>query len=262
MTFGLPVGFLAARQRVDILKFPEFRGNIFLLFPISQLFFFSYTTPVRIYSLPCRIDGIIFDIDKTLYDNEIYAQHQIDILIERLARELSQPLAETQEQVRQCRNGDANKVNVSSQSLGNIFVSFGIPIETSVAWREELISPKCFLQKDEILMKTLSRLAERYKIMAVTNNPVRIGRETLATLGVEQLFQQVFGLDSTMTSKPNPDIFRVAVETLGCRPQGAVSVGDRYTVDIEPALSIGMGGILVDGVADVYTLPDILAHNS
>ncbi|MDR2796887.1 MAG: HAD family hydrolase, partial [Treponema sp.] len=32
------------------------------------------------------------------------------------------------------------------------------------------------------------------------------------------------------------------------------SVGDRYDMDIALPLSLGMGGILVDGVEDVYHL--------
>jgi phosphoglycolate phosphatase/putative hydrolase of the HAD superfamily len=35
-------------------------------------------------------------------------------------------------------------------------------------------------------------------------------------------------------------------------------VGDRYDIDIDLPLKLGMGGILVDGVKDVYKLPGIL----
>jgi ribonucleotide monophosphatase NagD (HAD superfamily) len=37
-------------------------------------------------------------------------------------------------------------------------------------------------------------------------------------------------------------------------PGACVSVGDRYDMDIAIPLSLGMGGILVAGVADVYQL--------
>jgi phosphoglycolate phosphatase/putative hydrolase of the HAD superfamily len=35
-------------------------------------------------------------------------------------------------------------------------------------------------------------------------------------------------------------------------------VGDRYDVDIAPALELGMGGILVEGVEEVYSLKGFL----
>ena len=37
-----------------------------------------------------------------------------------------------------------------------------------------------------------------------------------------------------------------------------LSVGDRFDIDLSLALEIGMGGILVDGVDDVYKFPEIL----
>jgi phosphoglycolate phosphatase/putative hydrolase of the HAD superfamily len=35
-------------------------------------------------------------------------------------------------------------------------------------------------------------------------------------------------------------------------------VGDRYDIDIALPLELGMGGILVDGVEDVYRLPALI----
>ena len=90
---------------------------------------------------------------------------------------------------------------------------------------------------------------------------MKIGRKTLETLGVESLFTEILGLDSTMKSKPDPENFLLAAKRMGCAPDRMISVGDRYAVDIEPALSLGMGGILVEGVGDVYTLPELLASS-
>ena len=50
-------------------------------------------------------------------------------------------------------------------------------------------------------------------------------------------------------------IVLLAAASLGLAAPEIISVGDRYEVDIEPALVLGMGGILVDGVEDVYRLP-------
>jgi ribonucleotide monophosphatase NagD (HAD superfamily) len=37
-----------------------------------------------------------------------------------------------------------------------------------------------------------------------------------------------------------------------------ISIGDRLAVDIELPVAHGMGGILVEGVNDVYLLPEVL----
>lgn len=206
---------------------------------------------MNFYALPETCGGIIFDIDKTLYNNDIYAQEQIDVLIRKLAEMRAVDFKEMKKQIQERQK--------SCRSVGNAFVTFGIPIETSVTWREELIHPENYLEKDEKLREVLTVLTGRFPVMAVTNNPVKIGRKTLNALGVEDLFTEVFGLDTTMKSKPNPEIFRLAARRISCPPEKMISVGDRYAVDIEPALSIGMGGILVDGVQDVYALSGVLA---
>ncbi|MFW5684838.1 MAG: HAD family hydrolase, partial [Spirochaetota bacterium] len=204
------------------------------------------------------IRGVAFDIDKTLYDNDYYARNQIDVLIERLSQERSETVAETRRAVLRWQEEFAEANDGAPQSLGNTFAALGVPIETSVAWREELIHPEQFLKADEYLEKALSEIGREYRIVAVTNNPVRVGRATLEALGVGYLFPHVVGLDTTLTSKPDPAHFRRAAELLGFDPAEVVSVGDRYEVDIKPALSLGMGGVLVEGVHDVYSLPQAL----
>ncbi len=49
-----------------------------------------------------------------------------------------------------------------------------------------------------------------------------------------------------------------ALSDLEVVPKSSVSVGDRYGVDIEPALGLGMGGILVASITEVYGLPSYL----
>jgi hypothetical protein len=43
------------------------------------------------------------------------------------------------------------------------------------------------------------------------------------------------------------------MEAISC-----ISIGDRYDVDIEVPLAMGMGGILVEGAAEVAKLPGFL----
>ncbi|MFW5743552.1 MAG: HAD family hydrolase [Spirochaetota bacterium] len=215
---------------------------------------------MQFYSLPLDIHGLAFDIDKTLYDNERYAREQIDRLIERLAVERGEAVADTRRAILHRQQEYAAANDGARQSLGNTFAALGVPIETSVAWREELLHPERFLSADEYLASAMADLAAQYRIVAVTNNPVSVGRATLEALGVSRFFADVIGLDTTLRSKPDPASFRHAVEALECHPSQAVAVGDRYDVDIVPALSLGMGGVLVDGVRDVYSLSRALAE--
>ena len=217
---------------------------------------------MQCYSLPARIRALAFDIDKTLYDNDAYAEHQIDVLIERLARERSLTVADARSAIDAWQRAYAETHGGARQSLGNTFSGLGVPMETSIVWREELICPEEFLSPDDRLAAVMDALATRYRLIAVTNNPVLVGRATLEALGVASFFPQIVGLDSTLRSKPDPAPFVRAAEMLDVEPHAIVSVGDRYDVDIAPALSVGMGGVLVEGVRDVYVLPKRLEQGA
>ena len=132
--------------------------------------------------------------------------------------------------------------------------AFGIPVAESIQWRKMLIKPENFLSYDEKLVKTLSDLQSKYKIISVTNNPVSTARKTLQALGVSEFFPEIIGLDSTGLSKPHYLPFSMALEKLGLEAKDCVAVGDRFNIDVELPLKMGMGGVLVEGVEEVYNL--------
>ena len=70
-------------------------------------------------------------------------------------------------------------------------------------------------------------------------------------------FSVLVGLDDTLSGKPSPGPFEETARRLGLAPARCVSVGDRFDVDLAPAMELGMGAILVDGVEDVYELPSL-----
>ena len=212
------------------------------------------------YQLPERIHGLIFDMDNTLYTNDEYARHQEIVLVERLALSLGLEQRKMQSSLDAWRNAYADNHGGRRPSLGNTFLhGYGIPIETSIQWRRESIKPEHFLKADAKLDSALASLSARCSLAVVTNNPVSIAEKSLQLLGVRKYFTSIVGLDSTGKSKPNPEAFQRAAAELKCPEPSAVSIGDRFEVDLEPALAIGMGAILVDGVTDVYAIEALIS---
>lgn len=80
----------------------------------------------------------------------------------------------------------------------------------------------------------LTTLLERLDVLPLMSVIVVSGRE-----GIE---------------KPDPKIFRIALDKLGAAPERAVYVGDNPRIDVEPAIELGMGAVLVDrrGVHNGY----------
>ncbi|MDR2793029.1 MAG: HAD hydrolase-like protein [Treponema sp.] len=211
--------------------------------------------PVKCYSLPQKISALIFDMDGTLYTNPYYAQLQIDCAVKKLARVQGKTFGEMQREIAGYRKRWADAHNGRKTSLAHVFLAFGISIEESVKWREELYSPADYLSPNPALRETLKRFKDLdLKLALVTNNPVLVARKTLAALDVEGIFGVCIGLDTCLASKPSEAPFRKAAELLGAEFRECVSVGDRFDVDIAVPLELGMGGILVDGVEDVYRI--------
>ena len=211
---------------------------------------------MKIYKIPDDLRAFIFDIDSTLYTNQAYAFEQVDCQVRQFAKERGITADEARRMVADYRKKFAAEHNGSKVSLGNTLLAFGVPIEQSVQWRHELLEPADFLGRDEQLIETLKILQSKYKLICVTNNPVLPARKTLEAIGVSEFLPDIVGLDTCLKSKPALEPFQTAVERLGegIKAENCLAVGDRYDMDIALPLEMGMGGILVSGVEEVYQI--------
>ena len=213
---------------------------------------------VKSYNLPENPKTLIFDIDSTLYTNAAYAFEQVDCQVRQFARDRGITADEARKMVSDYRRQFAAANNGKKISLGNTLLAFGIPIAQSVEWRKTLMEPADFLKRDEKLRTTLETLSQKFKLICVTNNPVFTARKTLDAIGISEFFPEIVGLDTCLKSKPAVEPFMKACEITQTQPQNCIAIGDRYDMDISLPLELGMGGILVNGVEDVYTLPSAL----
>ncbi len=211
-----------------------------------------------IYRIPQNLDTIIFDIDSTLYTSEAYAIEQVDVQIRHFAEKRGISNRSARNLISEFRRNWKNQHGGKKISLGNTLLHFGVSIEESIKMRETLLEPKNFLSRDEKLIQTLSVLQKKFNLICVTNNPVLPAKKTLDALGVSCFFRNVIGLDVCKKSKPAKEPFELAAKLTGSRFERCISIGDRYDMDISIPLALGMGGILVGGVEDVYRLPEIL----
>ncbi len=212
---------------------------------------------MKIYKIPADLKAFIFDIDSTLYTNQAYAFEQVDCQVRQFAKDRGISADEARRMVADYRKKFAAEHQGSKVSLGNTLLAFGVPIEQSVQWRRELLEPADFLNRDDRLIETLKILQSKYKLICVTNNPILPARKTLEALGVSEFFPDIVGLDTCFKSKPALEPFQTAVEGLGngIKAENCLAVGDRYDMDIALPLEMGMGGILVNGVEEVYQIP-------
>jgi phosphoglycolate phosphatase/putative hydrolase of the HAD superfamily len=213
---------------------------------------------MKIHKIPQTIQTLIFDIDSTLYTNSAYAYEQVDCQVREFAKLKKLTSDEARKLVFDFRKKFAEENGGKKISLGNLLTNFGIPIEQSVKWRNDLMRPEDFLVRDEKLIYELQILSKKYKLICVTNNPVKPARKTLEVIGISDFFDHIVGLDTCYKSKPAREPFEKALELSKTTAENAVAIGDRYDLDVQLPLQMGMGGIEVSGVEDVYDLNKIL----
>ncbi len=85
----------------------------------------------------------------------------------------------------------------------------------------------------------LKELTGRYSLGVIANQRPGL-RDRLDRYGIGRFFEVVAGSGDMGVSKPNPELFRRALELAGCRPEDAMMIGDRLDNDIVPAQSLGM----------------------
>ena len=80
-------------------------------------------------------------------------------------------------------------------------------------------------------------------IAAVTNASAHHAGERLNLIGVRDLVQLVISPECTGRKKPDPEVYLLAAEMMGCPTHRACVLGDNLVNDIGPARMLGMYGI-------------------
>lgn len=106
--------------------------------------------------------------------------------------------------------------------------------------------------------------AEGATLVVCTNKPTGLSRSLLSKLGMEELFDDVVGIDAVTAAKPSATHLIEAVKAVNGDLARTVMVGDADT-DAGAARAAGTPLILVDfGYSEIPAIelvPDILLHN-
>jgi HAD superfamily hydrolase (TIGR01549 family) len=115
----------------------------------------------------------------------------------------------------------------------------------------------------------LDLLKGRYR-MGVISNANGTVRAKLERVGLAGYFEAILDSHEEGVEKPDPLIFRRAMERLGASPERSLHVGDMYHIDVVGARAAGMRAVLIDPaghhadkdvrrVSTIAELPKLLA---
>ncbi len=95
-------------------------------------------------------------------------------------------------------------------------------------------------------LAVLESLRGRMRLAVVTNGTDEHQRAKLDASGLTGLFDAVVTSGAVGASKPDPAIFRVALDAVGCEPGDAAMVGDHPLRDVAGAQQAGLRGVWID----------------
>lgn len=143
--------------------------------------------------------------------------------------------------------------------LGSFLESLGvhdpeIAAEMAFEWR----SARNWTRLAPGTTDVLDRLAKRYELGVISNSDGTMAR-LLKAVGLSRYFRAIIDSGEVGHQKPSPEIFRLALASMGAEAEESVYVGDIYSVDYVGATGVGMKAVLIDdlGTYDGLDLPRI-----
>ena len=94
--------------------------------------------------------------------------------------------------------------------------------------------------------EVLAALRARGLQLAVVSNADGRIAGALAASGLDRHFTAIIDSHVVGVEKPDPRIFRLALDACGVTPAEALFVGDIYEIDVRGARNVGMDAVLID----------------
>jgi HAD superfamily hydrolase (TIGR01549 family) len=117
-------------------------------------------------------------------------------------------------------------------------------------WVEEAVTHLAATPREEhcppAVRQVVRRLFEAgYHLVAISNRDGDL-RPVLAAHRLDPYFAFTLSGGRAGVYKPNPEIFRIALNTLGVAAAATMAIGDSYDADIVGAQQVGITGVLLD----------------
>ena len=186
------------------------------------------------------IRWIFFDIGSTLVDEEEAYKHRIRDMIEGTSVTFEQFSEKRVQYAKEGYNGDQKAIEFFDLN--------------KTPWHSEDEVP--FDDCEE----TLRTLCDKGYQLGIIANQNPGARDRLDAWGLGRYFSVIASSAELGISKPDKEIFRLALAMADCRPENAVMVGDRLDNDIRPAKELGMKTVQIRKGLAIYMKPSCEAE--
>lgn len=193
--------------------------------------------------------AILFDLDDTLFDHSHGAREALAMVhrsqdcfgaipFEDFARAHAEHLETLHRQVLEgTTDVDAARV----ERFRRLFIGAGADASQAAAaaaiYRETYVVARRAVQGAPALLAALRKHAP---IVVVSNNLLAEQRDKVEVCALVQHIDGLVVSEEAGVAKPDPAIFRIALDRVGARPEEAVMIGDSWAADVDGALAAGI----------------------
>lgn len=194
------------------------------------------------------IKVVLFDIDDTLYDTSGFAKlarkAALNVMIDAgLPLSSSEAYLLLREIIDEYGSNYDKHFNILTKRVFGeekpLLIALGMITYHNVKFALLRLFPQT--------TSTLIYLKKRGYDLGVVSNGITIKQwEKLIRLDLHHFFDHVITSEGAGVEKPDPKIFEVALEKMGCEAENSIMVGNKFSEDIMGALNAGIPAILVN----------------
>jgi HAD superfamily hydrolase (TIGR01549 family) len=216
------------------------------------------------------VKAVFFDLDDTLFDHRYstrqglqaicqaypcFQQHPVDLLFADYMRLLDEVHLRV-------LDGSLTKDEARRERFRRFFLLHAPETEdlANVVEHVTMLHHETYQATRQVVagvVPLLYYLHGKVKIAVVTNNLVAEQVEKLSHLKLDHLVDELITSEETGFIKPDPGIFRVALERVDCCAEEAVMIGDSWQSDILGARQLGMRAIWLNRTGQACPDPEL-----
>ncbi len=197
------------------------------------------------------VKAVLFDLDDTLFDHSASVAHSLDRLRRDHAslqtRSLDDILLEHRRLLEVLHTevlaGRLTQDQARINRMRGIFKFCGVNASDELAGRSAVLHRERYRSFQRAVpgaLTLLTHIHSRAKIGIVTNNLLAEQRAKLRVCGLSLVIDQMVTSEECGHTKPDAEIFRIALERLECAASQSVMVGDSWETDICGARNAGI----------------------
>jgi len=204
-----------------------------------------------------RIQGIVFDLDGTLYVCDRFAAEIQNASVSYIAgiKGLSHNDAELLMTATRVR---LTEVSGTIQTISAVCTELGGNVQELHRFFERTLRPEAYLVRDERVIRLLERLAQQYSLYIYTNNNRVLTTRIMDYLGLDGVVHGIFTIDDTWRGKPDEEMVQGVFGRIGLSPHAVLFVGDRYDVDLRIPEQLGCPVYLSQNLEQLLRLEEEL----